>query len=243
MSTLNGQAPVSREEAIAQAAERMRRRHSIQDFLILLLLLTPFIPWVRESAFTIGWALCSAMVGLSMNVLAGYAGQISLAQAALFGTGAFTIGVLTTNAGVPWLIAVPVSALFTALVTLLIGFPALRVKGLNLAILTLGFQFAMQRVLFRVFGASGVEVHRPTFFGVELIENYQVLWLIIPGLIFLFLLDRNLTRSRAGRAFFALRQDELVAASFGINISRYKLLAFAMSGFYCLLYTSDAADE
>ncbi|MFP5225666.1 MAG: ABC transporter permease subunit [Actinomycetota bacterium] len=231
MSETNQQ-PEARETVVHAAVERMRRKHATMDALILGLFCLPLLPFVQNNAFAVGWALCSAMVGMSMNVLAGYAGQISLAQAALFGTGAFTIGVVTSNLGVPWLLAVPLAALFTALITLVIGFPALRVKGLNLAILTLGFQFAMQRVLFRVFGASGVEVHRPEIFGVKLIEDRYLLFLIIAALVGLFLLDRNLTRSRMGRAFLALRQDELVASSFGINIANYKLLAFAMSGFY-----------
>lgn len=217
---------------VASAVERMRRKHASMDALILVMFSLPLMPFVRNNAFAIGWALCSAMVGMSMNVLAGYAGQISLAHAALFGTGAFTIGVLTSNAGLPWLLAVPIAALLTAAITLVIGFPALRVKGLNLAVLTLGFQFAMQRVVFRVFGASGVEVERPSFFGVRLTEDRILLYAIIAALVGLFLLDRNLTRSRMGRAFLALRQDELVAASFGVNIANYKLLAFAMSGFY-----------
>lgn len=223
---------LSRPPAVEAAIERMRRRHALQDITILLLLVLPFTGFAKDYAFTIGWALCSAMVGLSMNVLAGYAGQISLAQAAIFGNGAFTIGVLTTNLGIPWFIALLLAGLFTALVTLVIGFPALRVKGLNLAVLTLGFQFAMQRVLFRLFGAEGVAVHRPEIGGLNFHENHHLLWLLIAGLISLVLIDRNLTRSRMGRAFLALRQDELVAASFGINISSYKLLAFAMSGFY-----------
>lgn len=227
---------IAKPAAIDAAIEKMRRRHAMHDFLILALFLLPFTPFAKDYAFTIGWALCSAMVGLSMNVLAGYAGQISLAQAAIFGNGAFTIGVLTTNLGLPWIPALFLGAIFTALVTLVIGFPALRVKGLNLAVLTLGFQFAMQRVLFRLFGANGVEVHRPEVnvggIAINFHENSDLLWLLIAGFVGLILLDRNLTRCRIGRAFLALRQDESVASSFGINVARFKLLAFAISGFY-----------
>jgi branched-chain amino acid transport system permease protein len=233
VSNPNGSTPPADRRAVVRTAvERMQRRHAATDFAILFLFCIPLMPFAEgPSHFVVGWAICSAMVGLSMNVLAGYAGQISLAHAALFGNGAFTIGVLTTKADVPWLIAVPAAGFATAIVALIIGFPALRVRGLNLAILTLGFQFAMNRLLFRLFGASGVEVHRPTLFGVELTEE-KLLYAIIAGFVGLFLLDRNLTRSRTGRAFLALRQDEQVAASFGVNIARYKLLAFAVSGFY-----------
>lgn len=223
--------PIERGAIVSDAVERMRRRHAATDLFILGLFCLPLLPFVDGRVLAIGWALCSAMVGLSMNVLVGYAGQISLAQAALFGTGAFTMGALATNAGVPWIIALPLTAIITAVSALVIGFPALRVKGLNLAVLTLGFQFAMQKVVFRLFGADGVDVARPTLFGIELSDE-RVLYAVIAGLVGLFLLDRNLTRSRMGRAFLALRQDELVAASFGVSVARYKLLAFAVSGFY-----------
>lgn len=196
----------------------------------------PVVPWVDEQAFVVGWALCSAMVGMSMNVLAGYAGQISLAQAVLFGSGAFALGNLVTHAGVPWLIALPAAGVITAAIALLIGFPALRIRGLHLAIATLGFQFVMQRVVFRTQfltgGSAGVDIERPDLFGAVLDNNTHFLWVIMSALALLWVIDRNLTRSRAGRAFFALRQDEQVASSFGIPVARYKLLAFAISGFY-----------
>lgn len=195
---------------------------------------SPLIPYVNARPFIFGWALTSAMVGLSMNVLAGYAGQISLAQAVLYGTGAFGMGTLVTRNGVPWLIALPAAGFLTAGLALLLGLTALRIRGLNLAIATLGFQFLMQRVVFRskLFGgASGVDIERPTLFGIPM-EDHRFLWPILAVGVFIWLIDRNLTRSRAGRAFFAIRQDEQVAASFGVPVAKMKLLAFAISGFY-----------
>lgn len=203
---------------------------------VLMLSLEPIRDYVGTNAFAIGWALCSAIVGLSMNVLVGYAGQISLAHAVLFGTGGYAIGHLTSSLGLPWLVAIPLSGLITAVVALLIGFPALRVRGLNLAILTLGFQFVMQRTVFHTEsiggGAAGVKVARPRLFGLGTQATTDFLWVIIAGLVLIWMIDRGLTRSRAGRAFFAIRQDEQVAASVGIPVARYKLLAFAISGFY-----------
>lgn len=220
--------------AARDAVRRMWRRRAVRFTMVALLFLAPLNGWVEGNKFTLGWAMCSAMVGLSMNVLAGYAGQISLAQAVLFGTGAFTVGSLATLQGLPWLVAVPLAGLMTALVALLIGFPALRIRGLNLAIATIGFQFAMQRVIFRAKffgGAAGVEVALPKIFGIQ-VDERGFLWVILTVLVLVWILDQNLSRSRAGRAFLALRQDEQVAASFGIPVARYKLLAFAISGFY-----------
>ena len=210
-------------------------RTSILGFLAFGFALT-LLPWVGSNAYTVSWALCSAMVGLSMNVLAGYAGQISLAHAVLYGTGAFTLGNLVTRAGVPWMIALPIAGLVTALVTLAIGFPALRIRGLHLGIATLGFQFVMNRVVFRqgflTGGSAGIDIERPHLFGVSMDSEQAYLLVVLSVLVVILFIDRNLTRSRAGRAFFALRQDEQVASSFGIPVARYKLLAFAISGFY-----------
>lgn len=220
---------------VARAAIRRLWFRRFATIAILVFIgFTPLIPYVNTRSFIFGWALTSSMVGLSMNVLAGYAGQISLAQAVMYGTGAFAVGTLATRNGVPWLIAVPAAGLVTAGIALLVGLTALRIRGLNLAIVTLGFQFLMQRVVFRskLFGgASGVDIERPELFGVRL-EDHRLLWPILIVFVFIWFIDRNLTRSRAGRAFFAIRQDEQVAASFGVPVAKMKLLAFAISGFY-----------
>ncbi|MBI4729209.1 MAG: branched-chain amino acid ABC transporter ATP-binding protein/permease [Acidobacteria bacterium] len=219
-----------------EAVGRLWRRRATAAALIAAVAVAPLLPGLRERAFVLAWALCFSIVGLSMNVLAGYAGQISLAHAVLVGTGAFTTGNLVTIQGVPWLVALPLGGLVAAVIALGIGFPALRIRGLHLAIATLAFQFLMQRVVFRLQfltgGAAGVDVHRPTIFGVSLASNEAMIWAIMAVLLAVWALDRNLTRSRTGRAFLALRYDEQVAASFGIPVARYKLFAFALSGFY-----------
>jgi ABC-type branched-subunit amino acid transport system ATPase component/ABC-type branched-subunit amino acid transport system permease subunit len=229
---------VQRSPELERAIRRLWARRAGLVAIAAALFCVPFLPWVGDNAFTVGWALTSAMVGLSMNVLVGYAGQISLAQAVFYGSGAFAIGNLASRAGLNWLVALPLAGVVTALIALVIGFPALRIRGLHLAIATLGFQFVMQRVVFRwkllTGGAAGVDVHRPEmsktseFFA----KDQHFLWIILASLFVLWVIDRNLTRSRAGRAFFAIRQDEQVAMSFGIPVSRYKLLAFAIAGFY-----------
>lgn len=235
-------------DAREAAIRRMWRQRTLRFVFVGILFAMPTLGYVKDNAFTFGWALCSGLVGLSMNVLAGYAGQISLAQAVLFGTGAFTLGSLTNMQHVPWIVALPLAGFATAAIALVIGFPALKVRGLNLAILTLGFQYAMQRVIFRasIFGgAAGVDVHGsshivdgkeqfssyPRLFGVQF-DAPNFLWIILAVVLIVWILDKNLTRSRAGRAFLAIRQDEQVASSFGIPVARYKLLAFAISGFY-----------
>lgn len=221
-------------DARTRALRMVWRRRLLAIAGIGLLAASPLVgPFVGQN-FVLGWTLCSAIVGLSMNVLAGYAGQISLAHAVLYGSGAFAMGNLVTRAEVPWIISLPVSGLITAAIALLIGFPALRIRGLNLAIATLGFQFAMQRVVFRAQfltgGAAGIDIE--PLFGDSPTAERDFVWVIIAALIVIVLIDRNLTRSKLGRSFFAVRQDEQVAASFGIPVAQTKLMAFALSGFY-----------
>jgi len=204
---------------------------------VAVLLSLPDIPLVRNNSFLFGWALVWGLVGLSVNVLTGYAGQMSLAQAALMGTGAFTLGILNTTHGVPWWVAYPVAGVTTSAVTVLIGVPALRIRGLHLAIVTLGFQFLMNRVVFRqdflTSGSAGIDIERPEWFGGQVLEDHaSFMYVIVVTLLLVWLVDRNLAATRGGRAFYAIREDEQVAASFGISVSRYKLLAFAVSGFY-----------
>jgi branched-chain amino acid transport system permease protein len=224
------------------AVRRMWTRRALALTALAFTFVLPYVPivgtYIRQHALVFGWALTSAIVGLSMNVLVGYAGQISLAQAVFYGTGAFTVGFLVAVHKVPWLVGLPLAGVVSALVALVIGFPALRIRGLQLAIATLGFQFAMQRVFFRIKGltggAAGFTIRRPEFSKTSHFfeDDTHFMWIIIAVMIFVWLVDRNLSRSRAGRAFFAIRQDEQVASSFGIPVSQYKLLAFAIAGFY-----------
>lgn len=229
-------AAVPSRAAVRQMWQRRSGRLGVLALFFALPVLPVAGPRIQEFAFPIGWALTFAMVGLSMNVLVGYAGQISLAQAVLFGSGAFALGNLVTVQGVPWLVSLPLAGLATAAIAMIIGFPALRIRGLNLAIATLGFQFAMNRVIFRIpalsAGAAGIDVERPLLFGVDFNDDRNFLYLIMAILVIIMFIDRNLARSRGGRAFYAIRQDEQVASSFGIPVARYKLLAFAISGFY-----------
>ena len=221
--------------AYRAAVRRLWARRFMTLVAIAGLFALLLVPELKERPLFVGGVMTSALVGLSMNVLVGYAGQISLAQAALYGGGAFFVGNLVTRSGLPWMAALPVAGLLTAALALVIGFPALRVRGLNLAILTLTFQFVMERSIFRsdllTRGAAGVDIEPPKIGGIEL-TGTAMLASILAVLILIWMLDRNLTRSRAGRAFLALRQDEQVAASLGIAVARYKLLAFALSGLY-----------
>ncbi|HVF31515.1 MAG TPA: branched-chain amino acid ABC transporter ATP-binding protein/permease [Acidimicrobiales bacterium] len=184
----------------------------------------------------LGLGVCLAAAALALNIVMGYAGQISLGHFALLGVGGFTCGVLTSadRFALPYLVSVPAAALTGAVVGLLVGLPALRLRGLYLAIATIGFSYAMEKSIFRARdltgGSSGIEVPRPiadTFHFLKAMD-YLAILLVLLGL--LWLVDVNVTRSRVGRAFRAVKASEPVAASFGIDVGLHKLFAFGLSG-------------
>ena len=187
-------------------------------------------------ALTLGIGATYAAAALSLNLVMGYAGQISLGHFALLGVGAFTSGLLTNadKAGLPFMVAVPVAMLAGALVALVIGVPALRLRGLYLAIATIGFSYAMERSVFRAKaftgGTAGLEIPRPLAGDFLFSRNADYLAIVLVLLALICFVDGNVTRTKLGRAFQAVRSDEAVAASFGIDVARYKLLAFVVSG-------------
>jgi len=201
-------------------------------------ILTRLVPdlFAGLEANVVGTGTYLAAAALALNMLMGYAGQISLGHFALLGVGAFTTGILTspTRLALPFILAVPAAALVGAAVALVIGLPALRLRGLYLAIATIGFSYAMEQSIFRIKGltggSGGIDVPRPIAGSFTFLKTADYLAIMLVLLVGLWALDVNLTRSRLGRAFQAIRADEAVASSFGIDVARYKLLAFVLSG-------------
>lgn len=168
-------------------------------------------------------------VGLSMNVLVGYLGQLSLGHQAFFGVGAFASAIIATRWGLPLPLGLLAGAASGALTSVLLGYVALRVRGLYLAIVTLAYGLLAEVSLFQFgFLAQGVPADRPTY----LADGRVYAYVVLGCLALLFLLDIRFVKSKAGRAVMAIRDDERVAQSFGINVTRYKLLAFMVSGTY-----------
>jgi ABC-type branched-subunit amino acid transport system ATPase component/ABC-type branched-subunit amino acid transport system permease subunit len=177
-----------------------------------------------------------AIAGLSLNVLLGYAGQISLGQFAFVGVGAFTAGLVTGvhDLRLPWLAGLVASALAGGIIAFLVGLPALRLRGLYLAVVTIAVAYAASESLFRVTrigGGSAGKVIPPPYMGTHPLGTaVDALAIGLVLLVLVLQLDVNLVRSRLGRAFRVLKADEAVAASFGVDVARYKLTAFTLSG-------------
>ncbi len=184
-----------------------------------------------------------AIVVLGLNVIVGYAGQISLGHAAFFGIGAYASAILTTKAGLSFWTALPLVIVISGLIGLLLGLPSLRVKDDFLAITTIGINFIVEAVFLYIpffGGALGIGgIPKIVFFGVKLKGNaFFSLCLVFLGVV--LLVCWWFTRSWGGLACFALREDEEAASSMGISPMRFKLLAFvlgtAMAGLGGALY-------
>jgi len=172
------------------------------------------------------------MATYGLNLTVGYAGQMSLGQAAFYGIGAY-IAAIALKAGVPFLVVLPGAALACFAVGLVIGFPALRVQHHYLAFATLGFNVLAflvmrneEKITGGTFGISGIP--RPTLFGLSLDGVLPFFWFTLSFTILLIALLWWLLRSPWGRAFAALRDNPIRAESLGVNITAYTLLAFAI---------------
>ncbi|MGC1175213.1 branched-chain amino acid ABC transporter permease [Polaromonas sp.] len=199
--------------------------------LVLLLVAAPWLfaeYWLAQLTFI----LIYSIAGLGLMLLAGFTGLFSLGHAAFLGVGAYTQAVMT-NAGVPFPIALACATGLSAAVGLVVGLPALRVKGIYLGIATLSFGFIVEEVFARwekvTGGNSGIHVKVPDLFGWKLSSGEEFYFLCLVIAIGATLAILNLLRSPTGRAFVAIRDSEISAQSMGIHLARYKTLSFALS--------------
>ena len=178
------------------------------------------------------FVLIYAIVGFGLMLLVGYTGQISLGHAAFLATGAYTEALLQA-AGMPFVISITSAALFSAAVGLIVGLPALRLKGIYLAIATLAFNVIVEEIITRweslTGGNQGKLLKAIEIFGYRLSsqESFYYLSLALAALSCLALI--NLLRSPTGRAFAAIRDSEISASCLGVNLARYKTMSFALS--------------
>jgi branched-chain amino acid transport system permease protein len=166
----------------------------------------------------------------------GFTGQISLGHAAFAAIGAYATGLLKMKLGVPFWLGWPIGALLAGLAGFIVGLPALRLRGHYLALATLGFGISIQLVIFRwenlTYGPRGFNMDPVRIFSFEIISGGHVYYLILLTALLLILLARNIINSKTGRAFLAIRDSETAAQTMGVNLAKYKTLAFAISAFY-----------
>lgn len=203
--------------------------------IILLLLALPLF----VSNYWIGLiTLCaiSAIGAIGLNILTGFTGQISIGVGAFLGVGGYTTAILTTTYGLSFWISLPIAGVVTAIIGGIFGIPALRLKGLYLAIATLAAQVIILFVISRwdslTGGTSGMVLNRPTIGEYSLSTNTSYYYLSIGIMLVTILYAVNLLRTRVGRAFLAVRDRDIAAQIMGINLFYYKVLAFIVSSFF-----------
>ena len=204
--------------------------------LVLVAVILPFLfgPF-RVSQFTL--ALIYAVAVLGLNLLVGYSGQISLGHGAFFALGAYTCAILLDDTGIHYLLTIPAAALVCFLAGLALGLPALRLRGLYLALVTLAIAIATP-VLIRRFdsltgGSQGIAVDQPTAPAWSGLADDQFLYflsLVVAAPLFWF--AAGLVRRDVGRALISIRDDETSAKTMGVNLAAYKTRAFGLSATY-----------
>lgn len=172
---------------------------------------------------------------LGLNILLGYAGQISLGQSAFMGVGAYASALLTAKAGIPFLVSLPLSGIVSGAVGLIFGFPSVRVKGFYLALVTLGAQFILVYVIEHLEmtgGTNGMVCPFASIGPIVFDTPSKIYWLTVAVTVIMIFFANNLTRTRVGRALIAVRDNDIAGEVLGVNVSRYKLLAFFVGCFF-----------
>jgi branched-chain amino acid transport system permease protein len=196
----------------------------------------PFVlPPFRNAQLTAVLVDAVAIVGL--DLLVGYAGQISLGHGALFALGAYTTAILSVHAGVPVLATIPVAGAVSFLAGLVLGLPALRLRGHYLALVTLAATIAAPQLLKRFAGttggSSGLTVPQPSppaWLGLASDQYLYFVALVVAAIV--FALGAGMVRGRVGRALVAIRTNEIAARANGVDLASFKVRAFGASALF-----------
>ena len=192
----------------------------------------------NEHAMSIVNTIMLAAIGaIGLNILNGYTGQISLGQGAFMAVGGYTAAIVSSRYGMPFWFGILAGGGMAALVGTLFGIPSLRIKGLYLAVATLAAQLIIEWTINHVTWIGGgaqssIYVATPSFLGFVFNDEFRRYYLILVFFLLAYFAAQNLVRSRVGRAFIAIRDRDVAAEIIGVNIFKYKLLAFAVSSFY-----------
>jgi branched-chain amino acid transport system permease protein len=235
MSTAQDTAPEI--AAASPAAGRSVLTIQLVASLVALALLIVVPIFLRNFyVFQLTIIMTYAIAILSLNILTGASGQFSLGHSAFFAVGAYAAGILMEHANIPYPIAIPIAGLVCFVVGFLFGFPALRLKGVYLALATFALAVAAPP-LFKLGtfehwtgGVQGLLVTKPDApFGLPISQDRFVYYLTLTVALIIYVLSVNLLNSRSGRALMAIRDNEIAASSMGVDLTLYKTLAFGIS--------------
>ena len=213
-------------------------RPAAYALLLLVLVAAPFLvsSYTVHILSTMGIAV---ILALGLNLLMGYAGQVSLANAAFYGIGAYAVAILGNRYGVSFWLAVPAVGVMTAGIGLVVGLPALRVSSHYLALATLAFVWTVQVVLIdwvsMTGGSPGMSTSRSGLGIAYLQDDKSYYFLILVVTVLMVVLALHIIDSKIGRAFMAIRDNENAAEIMGVHLAQYKTMAFAINAFFCAI--------
>ncbi len=203
---------------------------------LVILFLVPLMPVSPYLIYVMNITGVAVIAAVGLNILTGFAGQLSLGHGAFFGLGAYAGAILGTTLHVPMLLSILGAGLITAGIGMIFGAPSGRLKGLYLTIATLAGQIIIEYVLIHweslTKGTMGLTLPVPVFFGFRFQGDIPFYYLIFAFTALMIWIAINLIRTRFGRAWIAIRDNDRAAEGMGIPIFTYKVFAFAISSFY-----------
>ncbi len=201
-------------------------------FLVILLVFFFTIPrWASVSTLTLATIIgINIIAAHGLNILTGNCGLVSLGHAGFMMVGGYAMAILTQSAGLPFILALPISALVAGVVGIIFGLPSLRIKGFYLIMATVAAYFILHWLVlqFRSLtgGTEGMPVPPADLFGFSIRGKETYFYVVLVLAIIATLVAKNILRTRAGRAFIAIRDNDLAAEVMGVNLFSYKLQAF-----------------
>ena len=204
-------------------------------FILFLAML--FIPMMinNYTQYIVNLVLIYVLVALGFNIVLGYVGRFSFANATFFGIGAYAVGLSMVKWNMPFWISLPMASLITALIGILIGYPALRLHRYYLVIVTIAFMSLMQFICIHggefTYGPSGFDIPSPLFMGFKFSSDKSVYYIILIILFLIFYFTTKILKSKIGRSFVAVKNSDLAAEALAIDVKHTVLFAFGISGF------------
>lgn len=219
-----------------QALVRTRKQAA---WLVVLLLFLVALPWlVGPRIVATGTVmLITAVVVVGLQINTGHAGQVNLGQAAFMGVGSYAAAVLAIRLGLPFWLSIPLGGVAAAVFGFIFGLSAVRIKGFYLALTTIAAQVLFHFTVLNLpsswlGGSNGLSVPSPTLFGYRIADDSSIYWMCLFFAVIMIYGAYGITRSRHGRAFVAVRDDDVASGMMGINVVRTKAVAFLIGAFY-----------
>lgn len=204
--------------------------------LSIFLLLVPIFAG-KYLTYLVNLSGIYAIAIMGLNILMGLGGQMFFGGVAMMAIGAYSVASLSIHAGIPFLISIVVGGFLTGLISLSIILPALRLRGLYLAMISVGFHLIIEQVIggwkSLTGGYDGMCLPKASLFGFELSGDMAFYYIVLLAVLLSLYGTRNLMKMRVGRAIWSLGQDPVAASVIGLNVGFYKIVAFLICAFYC----------